>query len=40
MDSRDFNVWGLGLAIGIACAVYALFIGIVAWLFGWVYDRF
>ena len=35
MASRDFNVLGLGLALGIACAIYAFFIGAVAWLFGW-----
>jgi len=29
------NELSLGFALGIACAIYALFIGVVAWLFGW-----
>lgn len=35
MAVRNINVAGLGFALGIACAVYALFIGAAAWLFGW-----
>jgi len=34
-EKNHLNVLSLALALGIACAVYALFIGVVAWLFGW-----
>ena len=38
MSLSKLNELCLGLAIGIACAVYVLFIGVLAWLFGWGYS--
>ena len=35
MSVNKLNGLSLGLAIGITCAVYALFLGVAAWLFGW-----
>jgi len=35
MATKKVNVMSLALALGIACAVYAFFIGTVAWLFNW-----
>ncbi|MBW2993599.1 bacteriophage holin [Candidatus Woesearchaeota archaeon] len=35
MAKQKLDVLGLGLAIGIACAVYMFLIGLSAWLFGW-----